>query len=128
MHTVDHTKIDFTLLQNPHLPAETLPTTYNLEAYSNAILYHKGLHSKSALGPIDLCTKCKNSLVDRKKQPLDSLANFQYYAHNELPVDVKNCFENASVYDLMLVSRSRIMRITHLFSGKRDCTAGGNIS
>jgi hypothetical protein len=69
-HTVDPCDVDFTLLQNAHLPVDTLPSTYNLEAYSNAILYHKGLHSMTSLGPVDICSSCKHVLVGQKKQPL----------------------------------------------------------
>jgi hypothetical protein len=39
-------QFDFSLLQNPHLPDETRPTTYNAQAYDNVILYPKGLHCK----------------------------------------------------------------------------------
>lgn len=113
-------EIDFTLLQNICLPAETLPTSYNLKAYDNAILYPKGLHDLQMKGPLDMCATCYSSLVERKKQPLDALANFQYYAVDELPVSVKETMTNTSMFDLMLVSRARATRITHLFSKKKD--------
>jgi hypothetical protein len=45
-------EIDFTLLQNPQLPAITLPTSYNLQAYDHAILNPKGLHCLQTKGPI----------------------------------------------------------------------------
>ncbi|KAJ7158211.1 hypothetical protein C8R43DRAFT_882687, partial [Mycena crocata] len=66
-----------------------------------------------------ICFGC--SRVLRKKiQPVDALANFQYYARAELPKDVKEAFEQASLYDLMMVSRSRATRITHMFCEKPD--------
>ena len=127
-HTVDPHEVDFTLLQNAHLPVDTLPSNYNLEAYSNAILYHKGLHSTTSLGPVDMCSSCKHALVGQKKQPLDSLANFQYYAHGELPDKVRQGFQQASMYDLMLIARSRTTRITHLFSSKQGSSLSGDPS
>ncbi|KAJ7648175.1 hypothetical protein DFH06DRAFT_997241, partial [Mycena polygramma] len=68
---------------------------------------------------LDICSACKQSLK-KHVQPLDALANFQYYAIDELPQDVKNAFAKASLYDLMMVARSRCTRITHMFSEKRD--------
>ncbi|KAJ7155908.1 hypothetical protein C8R43DRAFT_822951, partial [Mycena crocata] len=66
-----------------------------------------------------MCVACKNPLK-RKLQPIDSLANFQYYARDRLPPDVKQAFAKASLYDLMMVSRSRATRITHMFCEKPD--------
>jgi hypothetical protein len=71
--------IDLALLQNPHLPVNTLLTTYDLEAYNHTILDPKGLHNLKQKGPIDMCASCYLNLVEHKKQPLDLIANFQYY-------------------------------------------------
>ncbi|KAJ7741071.1 hypothetical protein B0H16DRAFT_1324061, partial [Mycena metata] len=68
---------------------------------------------------MDVCTTCKVALK-KKMQPLDALANFQYYARAELPPVVRAAFDDASLYDLMMVSRTRATRITHLFSEKPD--------
>ena len=76
MHYVLAEEIDFTLLQNPQLPANTLPTTYNLQAYDHAILNPKGLHSLETKGPVDMCASCYSALVEHKRQPLDAIANF----------------------------------------------------
>lgn len=113
----DPQDIDLTLLQNPCLPPETNPTTYNFEAYDRAILYHVALHQKDKKGPIDTCASCLKELKDGN-QPLDSWANFQYYARDELPPAVRNAFAAASMFDLMMVARSRATKITHLFSEK----------
>lgn len=112
-------QIDFTLLQNPHLPDETLPTTYNLGVYQNTILYPKGLHDTKKLGMIDMCSKCESALVERNEQPKDALANWQYTGFDELPDDVQHAFQNASMFDIMMIARSRATRITHLFSKKK---------
>lgn len=114
--------IDLTLLRNPALPPETHPTTYNFQAYDRAILYPLGLHDIDTKGIMDLCPSCYHTLnsSSTKRQPLDSLANFQYYAIHELPGPVKAAFNNASMFDLMMVARCRATRITHLFSKKKD--------
>ena len=117
--------IDFALLQNPYLPEETRPTTYNLEAYEGAILCPKGLHSKEGLGPLDICRKCKTSLVEKKKQPKNSLANWHYTGVDELPAEVKKAFESATMFDIMMVARSRATRITQLYSNKKGSSNYG---
>jgi hypothetical protein len=119
MNEVDPDDIDFTLLRNPFLPDAALPTTYNMRAYDDAILYHKGLQCTDELGPVDMCCKCKRELVELGRQPLDSIANFMYYGLNELPDSVGQHFSKASMFDIMLVARSRATRITHLFSDKK---------
>ncbi|KAJ7088870.1 hypothetical protein B0H15DRAFT_763245, partial [Mycena belliarum] len=64
-----------------------------------------------------MCLSCK-AVMRKGLQPLDVLANFQYLALDELPAEAKAAFEKASLYDLMMVSRSRATRITHLFCDK----------
>ncbi|KAJ7046273.1 hypothetical protein C8F04DRAFT_894650, partial [Mycena alexandri] len=66
-----------------------------------------------------MCLTCKNALK-KKHQPLDALANFQYYAWDELPAAVLEAFKTASLYDLMMVSRTRCTRVTHMFCDKKD--------
>ncbi|KAJ7290044.1 hypothetical protein C8J57DRAFT_1164233 [Mycena rebaudengoi] len=61
-----------------------------------------------------MCGPCRKALRD-SRQPLESMANFQYYAHDELPLKVKAVFHGASMYDIMMVARCRATRITHLF-------------
>jgi hypothetical protein len=89
---------------------------YNMHAYDDAILYHKGLQCTDDLGPVDMCYKCKRELVDLSHQPLNSIANFMYYG---LPDSIGQHFSKASMFDIMLVARSRATRITHLFSDKK---------
>ena len=114
--------IEFGLLQNPHLPDETRPTTYNLEAYQGAILYVDGLQCKDDLGPINMCRSCKNTLVEKKEQPKDSLANWHYTGFDELPTEVRKAFESASMFDIMMVARCRATRITQLYAKKKGST------
>ncbi|KAK6981327.1 hypothetical protein R3P38DRAFT_2578598, partial [Favolaschia claudopus] len=108
---------DLTLLQNPCLPAETLPTNYNFK-YDGAILCAAGLHDRFHKGIMDMCDQCR-SVLKKEQQPLDALANFSItYAMHELPTAVRDAFACASMYDLQMVSRSRCTRITHLFCEK----------
>ncbi|KIO01824.1 hypothetical protein M404DRAFT_148974, partial [Pisolithus tinctorius Marx 270] len=37
-------------------------------------------------------------------QPVDALANFQYYGWSELPSEVRDVFRSASPFELALVS------------------------
>ncbi|KAJ6622842.1 hypothetical protein B0H10DRAFT_2214147 [Mycena sp. CBHHK59/15] len=122
---VDPKDINLSLLRNPNLPQRCLPTTYNLVAYDHAILYHRALTDKEYLGAMEMCHSCQKDLLSNK-QPLDSMANFQYYARDELPPDVKKVFCNASMFDLMMVSRSRATRITHLYSKKKGHHLAGS--
>lgn len=116
--TVDPSDFDLTLLRNPSLPVETLPTTYNFDAYERAILYPLALRNKTALGPMDVCAPCAAEWASGR-QPLDSLANFQYYARDELPDSVRTAFAETSLFDLMMICQSRATRITHLFTNKK---------
>lgn len=112
--------VDFSLLQNSCIPEKCLPTGYNLTAYDSAILWHKALHNLDSRGDVDMCVSCKHELVDLHKQPLDSLANFQYYGHESLPPDVCEVFAQATTFDIMLVARACATRITHSYSSKPD--------
>lgn len=113
---VEPEEVDFALLRNPALPHETLPTTYNFNAYDQAILCPEGLHDKQEKGVVEMCEPCYASVVGKRKQPLDSLANFLYYAQDELPEPVKVAFSKASMFDQMLISRARVTRITQLYA------------
>ena len=116
---VSSTDVDFSLLQNPYLPDYTRPTTYNIDAYQGAILYPKGLHNKKDQGPLDMCIKCETALVHRNQQPRDSLANWHYTGHSKLPEDVHDALKSATMFDVMMVARSRATQITQLFSNKK---------
>jgi hypothetical protein len=126
LQVVPASDVPLDLLTNPSLMSEHIPNTYNWEAYDHAILYPIGLHDISQKGDMDLCGDCYHDLMQAHRQPLNSLANFQYYAIERLPDDVRLAFEHASMFDLMLVSRARATRITHLFSSKRDSPTYGH--
>ena len=109
--------INLALLRNDALPLQTLPSTYNFKAYDKAILYPKGIHNRQSKGPMDICKTCYKYLK-KQKQPLSSLANFQYYARDKLPPSVKEAFANASMFDIILVARCRATHIADLYSKK----------
>ncbi|KAG2158083.1 uncharacterized protein EDB93DRAFT_1238383 [Suillus bovinus] len=96
---IDASNIPLHLLRNDCLPEHTLPRTYDFELYLRAILYPKGL-------------------VDPPHQPLNSLANFQYYGHERLPVDIREAFSMSSIFDWMLVSRVQASQVTHFYTYK----------
>ncbi|KAG1747388.1 hypothetical protein EDB19DRAFT_303084 [Suillus lakei] len=102
---VEAAKIPLHLLRNDCLPEHTLPRTYDLELYGRAILYAKGLTSPWSLS-----------------EPVNSLANFQYYGHERLPIDIREAFTSASIFDLMLISRARASQVTHFYMYKPSST------
>ncbi|KAJ6517153.1 hypothetical protein DFH09DRAFT_804697, partial [Mycena vulgaris] len=74
-----------------------------------------------------MCMKCHTKL-GRGEQPVDSLANSQYYARDELPQSVRDALRAASMFDLMMICHSRSTRITHLFSKNRNSPLYGTDS
>ncbi|KAJ6541311.1 hypothetical protein B0H10DRAFT_1970772 [Mycena sp. CBHHK59/15] len=93
---------NLTLLQNPSLPYKCLPTTLNFLAYDKAILCAAVLSDESKKGVMDICEPYKKVL--KKVQLLDALANFHYYAREELPGNVKTALREASIYHKMMIS------------------------
>jgi hypothetical protein len=66
-----------------------------------------------------MCGRCHSTLIcKRPRQPVNSLANFQYYGHEKLPDDIRDAFARASAYDLMLIARARASQITHFYAHK----------
>ncbi|KAG0701016.1 hypothetical protein DFH29DRAFT_1052643 [Suillus ampliporus] len=61
-----------------------------------------------------MCRTCHLALMRKRlRQPINSLANFQYYGYERLPDDIRDAFSGASIYDLMLISRARASQIVH---------------
>jgi len=113
-------EIDFSLLKNPGIPAACRPTTYNFKEYDGAILYPKGLQDLQKKGLMDMCKSCCHDLVVRKKQPLNAIANYQYYVIDELPLIAKDAFSTATTFEVKLVARSRATWLTHLYCKKKN--------
>ncbi|KIK98290.1 hypothetical protein PAXRUDRAFT_134525 [Paxillus rubicundulus Ve08.2h10] len=92
------------LLVNLTSPAHTLPVSYNLALYCNAISSPKGMESAMSLAPILLCPHCCSTLLAQKPhQPKNSLANFQYYGHKRLGEATSKGFNGASPFELALI-------------------------
>lgn len=120
---VEAAKIPLHLLRNDCLPEHTLPRTYDLELYGRAILYAKGLTSPWSLSEVYMCHPCHSALICKcPHQPVNSLANFQYYGHERLPIDIREAFTSASIFDLMLISRARASQVTHFYMYKPSST------
>lgn len=119
-------EVNLKLLQNPYLPEKCLPTNYDIQVYEGAILWYKGLHDCARRGDLDMCVSCRHELVALGRQPLDSLANFQYYGHEALSNEVREAFNHATTFDIMMVARARATRITHLYSSKTEGPMAGS--
>lgn len=115
---VDVDRIDLTCLQNDFLPACVLPSTYDFALYDRAILCPAGLDDPWALANMKMCISCRRAVVDKGLMPVDALANFQYYAYSEIPQEVHDAFQEASMFDLMLVVRARATRVSFLLTEK----------
>jgi hypothetical protein len=63
-----------------------------------------------------------------KNNPLIVLRISSINAHNELPTNVHDVIQRASVYDLMLIARACVTRITHVFNKKDDIDPSGDYS
>ncbi|KAG1889740.1 uncharacterized protein F5891DRAFT_1131771 [Suillus fuscotomentosus] len=123
LRSVEAAKIPLHLLRNDCLPEHMLPCTYDLELYGRAILYAKGLTSCWSLSEMYMCSSCHSALISKcPRQPVNSLANFQYYGHERLSPEIREAFSSASIYDLMLVSRARASQITHFYTYKSSLT------
>ncbi|KAA1478248.1 hypothetical protein DENSPDRAFT_861822 [Dentipellis sp. KUC8613] len=68
------------------------------DAYDRAFLDPKGLIDTNSRGDLLVCKTCLSAL-EREQQPIDSIANYQYYAHELLPSDVRHAFESATMAD-----------------------------
>ncbi|PIL26235.1 hypothetical protein GSI_11990 [Ganoderma sinense ZZ0214-1] len=74
---------------NDGLPLKVLPTTYNFAAYERALLNPKGLVDRERVNNVLMCEACYRELVTKNRMPRLSLANWLYYAHEELPADAE---------------------------------------
>lgn len=91
--------------------------------FDEASLYPKALRDPTTCTFTDVCRTCLKSM-HQGKQPGNRLANFQYYAYDELPEDVASAFERASLFDLMLVARACMTKISYLFNHKVGVSNG----
>ena len=114
--------IDLLLLRNDHVPREALPVSYNVEAYSGAILHPDGMRDHEVLGDLQICRECHHDL-EGGVLPKFALANFLYYGHDRVPDAARRAFAEASIFERMLVSRARASKISFRFcqASGREC-------
>ncbi|KAI0075283.1 hypothetical protein K474DRAFT_1600104, partial [Panus rudis PR-1116 ss-1] len=117
-------KFDLTLLRNDSIPIDALPKTYNIQAYEGAILCPIGMLNTFEKDELCLCATCSRSLTVNKAMPKFALANYLYYGHHSLPPDIKDSFQDASIYELLLISRARVNKVSFKFSDCVDGTQG----
>ena len=80
-------------------------------------------------GDLEMCDSHYMTLVRKKKQPLDVLAYFLHYAHDELPSAVKSAISRASIFNQMLITWAWVTSITQLYvKNKKSPLYGTNLS
>ncbi|KZV66482.1 hypothetical protein PENSPDRAFT_585286, partial [Peniophora sp. CONT] len=67
------------------------------------------------LDDIHVCASCRVSL-GHGEQPLDAIANYQYYAYDRLPPEVAKAFAESSLHERQLVAGCRASKITFLYT------------
>ena len=73
---------------------------------------------------LQVCVHCRTALLaDVPKQPRMALAKFLYYGIERLPSEVAIPFQEASLFDCLLISRARGTVITHRYV--RQTSRGG---
>ena len=107
---------DLNLLRNDGLPAKVRPTTYDFEAYQGALLHPKGLVDLWQVGDVRMCEVCQRELVGKGRMPRLCLANYLYYAYNELPPRAKEAFDASSYTEHLMLARARCSKISYRFT------------
>jgi len=102
---VEGSSMYFSLLCNTEIPTNMLPTLYDVKVYGGAILNAKGLESVNSVKRIRLCEGCYKSLTSGTV-PKFALSNWLYYACERLPNEVKDAFDQSTVFDRMLCCRA----------------------
>ncbi len=115
MCAVDPEAFDLSLLRNDALSVAVQPTTYAFELYDGALLYPKGMSDPWTLAPLNMCSVCEGDLVRRSKMPRLCLANWLYYATDELPPNVAEALSSSTHVDKVLIARARTSRISFRF-------------
>jgi len=112
---VDSASVNLSLLRNDLLDECLRPTEYDFFVYERALLDPRGLQYTDRLGHMRVCDACYKSLGD-EKMPKFALSNWLYYAREQLPLPVKNAFNDATIFDKMMISKARCNSICCKFS------------
>ncbi|KZV62853.1 hypothetical protein PENSPDRAFT_551691, partial [Peniophora sp. CONT] len=106
------------LLVNDDIPDRLAPVSYDFDLYERAFLCAAGMKSPfETQGPIDVCDRCHKSL-ERQRMPLDAIANYQYYAHERLPSDVREAFASSTFHERQLIAGCRATKVTFVYKVK----------
>lgn len=103
------------VLQNEDVPEELQPVSYDFELYQGAYLCAAGMRNTDVLDDLKVCAPCLTSLA-QGEQPLDAIANYQYYAFERLPPEIAKAFEASSMHERQLIAGCRASRITYIYS------------
>ena len=108
--------VDLSLLVNDALPAAVRPTTYDFDLYSHALLNPNGMTDQWHLADLIMCRVCYREIVENRRMPKLCLANWLYYAYDEVPSPAKIAFRESTPTERLLISRARASRISFRFS------------
>lgn len=108
---ISSSMVPLELLQNDELSAVALPTIYHFQAYKHALLHPSGMLKLDALGVICICTRCEKNLWHGCTMLKFALVNWLYSGYDELPPEIKQDFNNATLFELRLIAHTRASRI-----------------
>ncbi|KAJ3540727.1 hypothetical protein NMY22_g4175 [Coprinellus aureogranulatus] len=115
IETVNAADLNLSLLRNEQLPIEVCPTEYNFYLYDRAILHVGGMHDRERLGLLDICEPCGRDLSNNR-MPKFAVCNWLYYGRSSLPLNVRMAFQEASIFERVLISRARCNVLSCRFS------------
>lgn len=118
LSVVNAEELDLTILRNDDLPAHLWPSSYDFRLYDRAILSPHGMHDTESLSDLSVCRSCSLS-IERGVQPRDALANWQYYAIERLPEDVRIAFEQSTVHERQIIAACRATTVSYIIEQHR---------
>ncbi|VDB96204.1 unnamed protein product [Peniophora sp. CBMAI 1063] len=108
-------EVPLEVLQNEEIPEDLTPKSYDFELYQRAYLCATGMRQQDVLDDIRVCSSCRGPL-SHGTQPLDAIANFQYYAYERLPPAVSKAFAESTLHERQLIAGCRASKITFLYT------------
>lgn len=118
LSVIDAEELDLTVLRNDDLPAHLWPSNYDFHLYDRAILSPHGMDDTGTLSDLSVCRSCFLSL-ERGIQPRDALANWQYYAIDRLPDEVRVTFEESTVHERQIIAACRATTVSYIIEQHR---------
>ncbi|KAJ6507241.1 hypothetical protein C8R47DRAFT_966770, partial [Mycena vitilis] len=112
--TVPVDSVNLTLLRNEALPRQMWPNSYDFSAYSMALLCAAGLSNPLQPVYMSLCSDCGLSLR-AGRMPKFALCNWLYYGREALPAEVREAFDQSTLFERMLICRVRYNSVSCRF-------------